>query len=90
MNEEERISGVVKIGVFVGGYMSGVPNSKIYTLSRHLYKNMDDQAKELLEDTSSTFDPLSKEELRRLHGALVSKDYALAASLLSGKLKPPL
>lgn len=86
MDEEEHLSGEVKIGVFVGGYMSGVPNSKIYQLSRHLYRNMDEEAKEQLDEPSSTFDPLSKEELRRLHDALVAKDYARASGILSQKL----
>ncbi len=89
MEAEDQESGVVKIGMFLSDYLSGVSNSKIYQLSRILHKHMSKEVKVRLDMPEAGFDSLTEKELSQFQEGLVDKNFKSVADLLAQKLQAP-
>ncbi len=89
MDAENQESGIVKIGMYLSDYISGVSNSKIYQLSRILHKHMSREVKERLEMPEAGFASFTEKQLHQFQEYLGDKNFKAVADLLVQKLQAP-
>lgn len=85
-DDKEIQSGIVKMGMFLSKYLEGVPNSKIFKLSKAIYESLSSDFKDILDDQKSVIRELDPQGVQELHQALTKKDYARVREIVKNSL----